>query len=457
MKAKLFVLFSIVIGSIILMYPALINGYPLVCADSGTYIKSGFLNQVPYDRPIMYGLLIRFLSLGSGLMVFIIAQSFIVSVCIYAGCKHLVTDDRQVLRTYWIAMIVLGGCTGLPWFATWIMPDICSGLSALLLLILLCSPNSFRQHTWLTFLYYLLTLTHLSNFFIHALFAGAALVVAVIGWLMKKEIVSLKRAMMLTILMGLNFVWVLGINYGFERKVFVSQGGTMFFSAKLCDDGLLKKYLDQHCAEEQFRICEFKDSMPDDLAIFLWSPNSVLMKTGWWPGQDKELATINRNILTDRVLLKEYLSKGVAGTMRQLNSIECGQDFLRFGDTATAPYRALKRVLPDDTERYQNSKQNTGTLTFPFHALNTLQYIIVYGSYVLVLILLFTGIRMESKIRLLAAALLLLLNAVICAFLSVVEHRYQGRIVWILVLVLIIEIINNRDYFRKTLKSVNQH
>lgn len=60
-----FVLFSLSV--ILLIMPAIVNGYPLVYSDSGTYIGSGFEGIVPVDRPIAYGLFVRHISVAYSL------------------------------------------------------------------------------------------------------------------------------------------------------------------------------------------------------------------------------------------------------------------------------------------------------------------------------------------------------------------------------------------------------
>ncbi|MFK8101257.1 MAG: hypothetical protein AB8G15_01985, partial [Saprospiraceae bacterium] len=57
-------LLTILLGTIILLFVAFYNGYPLVYSDTGTYIQSGFELFVPVDRPLTYGLFLRYTSLG---------------------------------------------------------------------------------------------------------------------------------------------------------------------------------------------------------------------------------------------------------------------------------------------------------------------------------------------------------------------------------------------------------
>ena len=49
----------ILAGTLVLMWPAFVNGYPLIYSDTSTFIHSAFELQPPMDRPITYGLFIR--------------------------------------------------------------------------------------------------------------------------------------------------------------------------------------------------------------------------------------------------------------------------------------------------------------------------------------------------------------------------------------------------------------
>jgi hypothetical protein len=62
---------------------------------------------------------------------------------------------------------------------------------------------------------------------------------------------------------------------------------------------------------------------------------------------------------------------------------------------------------------------------------------------------LFLKVESSSKWILIAMFMLLAANAMVCAFLTSVGGRYQSRIIWIVVVVMVIETINNRKYFIK--------
>ena len=60
----IFNLILIGIGIFFLLIPAFANGFPIMFSDVGAYIGSGFSKTVPIDRPIVYGLFIRQISMA---------------------------------------------------------------------------------------------------------------------------------------------------------------------------------------------------------------------------------------------------------------------------------------------------------------------------------------------------------------------------------------------------------
>lgn len=448
MKKYIIPIVLILLGTAGLLYPVYINGYPLVYSDSGTYIVSGYQHFVPADRPIMYGLLIRHLGLGLGLKFYIIIQAVLVSSSIYAACKLLVKDATQWLNiAYAISLFLVLGCTALPWVTSWMMPDIFSGVSALLLLILLFSQKSGKQLSWIVLLYVVLTLTHLSNIMAHvlALFALLMLYVAY-SLLLKSKSISLKRIVTVWLIVIANYALLMGINYAVERKVFLSKGSDIFLTAKLCDDGLVNAYIENSCTDETPRLCALKDSIQPRLDHFLWSSNSVLYKMGGWNEPSEEFAILNRKILTTQEFLKVYVTKGLSNSVNQFFSFDIGQDFLNYGDSASAPFVAINWFVKREVSAFMQSKQSHSALNFSFNTLNWIQCYVILTLLVFAVLSLFLSLELSSKWLLMVTFILLAANAMVCAFLTSVGGRYQSRMIWIVVVVMVIEIINNRKY-----------
>ena len=98
-KNKLIYLISIVIGEFFLMFDAFYNGFPIVYSDSSTYIVSGFGLDMPMDRPLLYGILLRIFSLnGLSLWLVIFFQALIVSYLIFL-LMELFVGRKELIYT----------------------------------------------------------------------------------------------------------------------------------------------------------------------------------------------------------------------------------------------------------------------------------------------------------------------------------------------------------------------
>jgi len=69
----------LLLGSLVLLYGGLYNGFPLVTYDTGTYLGSGMSGVVPDDRPITYGLFTRLAGLNFSLWFVIFFQCLVLA------------------------------------------------------------------------------------------------------------------------------------------------------------------------------------------------------------------------------------------------------------------------------------------------------------------------------------------------------------------------------------------
>src|SRR6056297_1608751 len=97
---KLKKLLSIGIGTVILSIVGLFNGYPLVYSDTGTYIYSGFNYFIPNDRPVSYGLFIKFFSLSYSAWFVILIQNLITAFVLFELINLIIGKKYNFQRIY---------------------------------------------------------------------------------------------------------------------------------------------------------------------------------------------------------------------------------------------------------------------------------------------------------------------------------------------------------------------
>ena len=116
MNSKLKTLLTITSGALLLLFSAYINGFPIVYSDTSTYLASGFELEAPFDRPIMYGLLLRLSSLnGISLWFTIFSQGLIVSILIYKLLRTCVPKLKSINLIFISIIAFISLCTSASW------------------------------------------------------------------------------------------------------------------------------------------------------------------------------------------------------------------------------------------------------------------------------------------------------------------------------------------------------
>lgn len=82
-KNKFITISVLIICTLISLYYAFANRYPLIFPDIYGYINHGFSNTLSLDKPHTYSFFIRHLSLKESLWLVIFVQGFILSFIIY--------------------------------------------------------------------------------------------------------------------------------------------------------------------------------------------------------------------------------------------------------------------------------------------------------------------------------------------------------------------------------------
>ena len=127
----------------VLIWPALYNGYPLVYSDTGTYIAAGYTKEVPVDRPIIYCLFVRHMSLSHSLWFVLIAQVILVVYVIYMLVRRFAVKNVLLLST--LIVLVLSFTTSISTYTSQIMPDIFSALSIIGMALLFTTQKMHKR------------------------------------------------------------------------------------------------------------------------------------------------------------------------------------------------------------------------------------------------------------------------------------------------------------------------
>jgi hypothetical protein len=220
---------------------------------------------------------------------------------------------------------------------------------------------------------------------------------------------------------------VLASNFYFTREVFVSRAGATFLFARLLQDRIVTRLLDETCPASGYRLCAYKEVLPPSANAWLWTRYSPFSKLGGFEGTRDESERIVRDSLARYPVLNAKMAV-----------VDASRQFFTFatGDQVEPQQWALRRgfahFLPSQMGQYLSARQQKGRIDF--RIVNWLHVPVGYLS--LLALAAFMGVALWSSewdaAMLLATVMLALLgNAFICGALSNPHDRYQSRLIWL--------------------------
>ena len=447
---------NILLGAVILSIVGLYNGYPLVYSDTGTYIYSGFDKFIPNDRPVVYGLFLRYSSLGVSAWFVIFLQNVITAFVVLKVLQLFNFKNKNFAGIYFSILLFLVLFTGIGWYSNQLMPDFFTPLVPLIIFVLYKKKKLFNFSGIL--LLSLLILSLVSHF--SHLLLGSVLVLGIIAarfFLSSLNQLSFRRILTIAGFVLSSWLVLPSVNYIIERQFILSKGSHVFLMAHLNDTGILKKFLDENYNTPEFadcKLCMYKDSLPGDLASFIWGGN-ILENTGGWADSKSEYDKIIRGTLVRPKYLCLNIYRSLNYGFIQLTKNEIGQGLSAYNE-GSAPYGQIQWRFNDELNNYLNSRQNQWNgVNLKLENLNLIHKALIIFS-LFFLILLFTsslslGIDAKSKFFLLIVIASIILNSFITAGLNSPCERFQARVIWLLPLALIIIVLKNYSLIKNTI------
>lgn len=434
-RLTLFVSVVLIFLSVVaLIYPALLNGYPLLYSDSATYIASGHDHFVPIDRPIFYGLFVWNTSFGLSLWTVIVVQAAIVLSLIYYTYSLFVKNGRRIYYTF-LTVLILSLFTGLPNYVSQIMPDLFSGIMIWLVVLFYFSKTK-KSRIVLGVGLLFSSIVHNSNLLTLTLLVSLLLLVSLIGWLKEMR----HRSVVLFALLVGTWFFVPSVNFLFTHEWYLSKGGNVFFMGRLIESGIVKEYLDEECADHNYDLCKYKDNLPKHGYEFCWNDDSPLYDGGckdsnWvncWIAKNDEYKAIITDILTTPKYLKEFVGITIHDLYRQFFYFD--MIFFSKLEQGTGLDSVVEHFMKDHPMLLK-ARQMKETLFYSTQNLIQRYFIGLSTLFILVWVAYSSIKRRTNQKDLFAISILvlgLIINAAIVSTFSMVECRYQGRLIWLL-------------------------
>lgn len=405
--------------ALMLVWPALLNGYPIVFSDTYAFIDQASRPLMVWDKPWTYGPFLLALHGGTTLWLPAAGQALILSHLLWllAASRGAATPMRHLLLG---GLLAIGSAA--PWFAALLMPDIFAPI-AVIALYLLAIPGSLGpwQRGWLVMLATGAIAFHLSHLIVAAGCLAAILLIQ--PHALPRTALPLALALMI---LG-------GTNLAGHGRLAISPYGAVHALARMAADGNVTPVLARECPRAGWHLCAWRDRLPSDSDAFLWAPDGpVATHPGHAIGAigfAAEAGAIVGHVLREEPL--GVLRAAAANTGRQLLRAAVG-DTLGADWLDVTVMKALRAYFPPEEQaRFSHSRQIGGRLpsiAAPFATLHATLLLLGAASCAALLLC-----RAERRIALVVLAGLLA-NAGATGALSGPHDRYQARIAWLVLL-----------------------
>ena len=416
------IIFTITLSSV-----ALLNGFPLVFSDSGTYLLFSVKGGAPLDRPVFYSWIIAIFSLNTKLPSFSIvaSQALMTSIVLLITLSCLKFNKLKLLL---ILIIFLTISTSLPWFVGQIMPDFFLGIGLLSAYTLIYHYDSLNnsKRIYLYAIFFSTGLVHYSN---APILLSTLFLFLILKTIYKTDDESIhKSAVRHTAILILLTLTTLTTNHFYTKYHSHESPTAHFLMNRLTDDGIIQKLLNEHCANEDYILCPYKDNVKGS---YLWSGKSSPFRLiGGFQSPTEESWEMILDSL-QHYPLDNFLS-ATNVTMKQLFNFHTG-DGLKAYNQNMAINNIIKSLYTSEYIDFTSSKQQQGVLIELLSFIKPIHIIVVGISALILLVsLIYRKYLSHSTIFLVIFILLALIcNAAICGIFSGAYDRYQSRIIWL--------------------------
>jgi hypothetical protein len=409
----------------LLLAAALWNGFPLIFYDTGAYMLQSFGHKFVPERSPVFSLFILFAGGGASLWLVATLQALMAAFVMVQTARALAPRiTLPILLLIGAALTVL---TGLPWYAGQIEPDIFTPLVVLCVYLLAFHA---RMLGWwraglLTFIAALATAVHPSH-----LGLAAGLIIVLITYRVIAGVQELWPRVQLLLpisSLGLALCLIFSANYLYTRHIFVSRAGPVFMFARMLQDGVVQKLLNETCPSSNYTLCRYRTMLPHRADKWLWGPGTLFVKLHRFIGTEKESARIVHDSLGRYPLWNAELAARDA--LQQFTLFYTGD---QIEPQQWILFRDFHKFIPDQLPAYGNARQQKGELHFGM--INMIQVPVAF----LVLLLLGAGLVLAVRRRDACASVLLgfvlialLGNSIVCGVFSNPHARYQSRLIWV--------------------------
>src|SRR5580698_1389455 len=306
---------STIAATLILLLPAWWNRFPLLEYDTGGYLARWFEGYLVPSRSTTYGLL-----LAAGWPL-----DFWPVVVLQAAVTVWIVGLLLRVHRFPVYPIALPGIaaglaltTALPWLASELITDIFAGSAVLALHALVWHRDRIgpRERTALVIFIAFAGSTHSATYAVLLGLAVVAFVAAGFKRVPRSGLAATACAMVLSAAM------LLAANVVVAKTIAWTPGGYGIAFGRMLQDGIVTRYLNDHCPDPRLKLCPYRDQLPRDADAFLWG-TTVFDKLGRFVALEYEMRFIVLDSLLDYPTMQ--IETALRSTAQQLMSVATGE------------------------------------------------------------------------------------------------------------------------------------
>jgi len=410
---------------VVLLAPAIWNGFALLEYDTGGYLARWFEGYLVPSRPGAYGLLLA-AAVRFQFWPVLIAQAGATIWILALLMRELGVRDRPLVLAGLVSLLAV--VTTLPWLASILLTDIFAGLAVLAIYLLLFGENVSIPERWALGAFVAFAAASHS-----ATLALVAILVCVVVAL-PRGIISPARVRDAAVTLLLAVMTTLGANAVISGRLQFTPGGYGIVFGRMLEDGIVSRYLDDHCPGASLKLCPFRTELPPTADEFLWD-NGVFNRLGRFDGLADEMRSIVLGSLREYPLLQAKAA--LRATAMQLARVATGEGVV---NTLWHTYAIMERYAPAAAPAMRRAYQQRGELHF--NLINHIHVPVALLAFALLPAVIAARWRRPqlNGLSLLAAtiAVSVLANAFVCGALSNPHDRYGARLTWLAPLALML-------------------
>jgi hypothetical protein len=427
---------AVLLGALALAWPAFYNGFPLLYEDSMTYLDDGrivaralFLHRFSdyYGmRSFFYSLAILPWHWNITPWPIVAPQCLLLAYVLWLALRSI--SLPRPVTCYLVLVLLLSLFTSASWYAVFIMPDILGPVLYLCVYLLVFARETLSRAERLVL--YLIAFcgvtAHATHLLLAAFLCALLLVFAAFeGRPFRGRFRAVGEVAAIVALAAAAQMALHGYLYG---KPSLNGERPPYLMARVTADGPGRWYLEQHCPQLHWAVCNHLKALTSDPDDFLWAPEGVYDSSSGAERVEIDREEMPLVLAAVRAYPREQLLKSAANFRDQL---------LAFGlygfDPSPWILDQFDKVLPRARSSYLESRQARDTL--PLDLLSDIQWWTVVASLGIIGVLIpFLWRRRSPRLAGLSLVVvsMVVANAMVTGVLSDVEDRYECRVIWLI-------------------------